>query len=199
MVPLRASGLPGQGPVLIPRAKIAERVKELGDQIAREYAEILGPLGQRLQVGVVLNGAWLFAADLVRELGLRGIGIDTFFLQASSYGGSTESSGRVEIRFALDGGLSDATVLLVEDIVDSGRTAEALFGFFSQRTAGGLPPPKSVRLASLLSKPSRRVRDVPIHYLGFEIPDVFVVGYGMDYKGRYRHLPEVHGPPEGVG
>ncbi len=184
----------GQGPVLIPRERIGQRVNEIGEQIAEDYAELLHS-GERLQVGVVLNGAWLFAADLVRALGARGIAADTFFLQASSYGDATESSGKVDIHFTLTAELSGARVLLVEDIVDTGRTARALRDFFARRTVDGGSPPKSVRLAALLSKPSRRVFEVSIDYLGFEIPDVFVIGYGMDYQGRFRHLPDVHQPP----
>ena len=191
-------GLRSPGPVLIERSRIAKRVREIGRQIAKDYAEVLRPSNERLQMGVVLNGAWLFAADLVRELGRWGIGVDTFFLKASSYGDSTESKGHVDIGFTLTAELSEASVLLVEDIVDTGRTADALFRFFAQRTVDDFPPPKSVKLASLLSKPTRRIFDVPIHYLGFEIEDLFVVGYGMDYQGRYRHLADVHHPPSEI-
>ena len=165
------------GPVLISKSEIAARVKSLADEISRDYQ------GQRVKVGVVLAGAIVFAADLVRQISLD---VEIFFIQASSYGDGTVSSGHVRVRRDEKVDLADAHVLVVDDILDTGFTARALLdNLRSER-------PATVRIATLLNKQSRRRVDVQADYVGFEVPNKFVVGYGMDHSGSFRHLPSVH-------
>ena len=165
------------GPVLISKSEIATRVKSLADEISRDYH------GQRIKVGVVLAGAIVFAADLVRQIGLD---VEIFFIQASSYGDGTVSSGKVDVRRDEKVDLAGAHVLVVDDILDTGYTARALLeNLRSER-------PATVRMATLLNKQSRRRVDVRADYVGFEVPNKFVVGYGMDHSGSFRHLPSVH-------
>ncbi|MDE0262482.1 MAG: hypoxanthine phosphoribosyltransferase [Bryobacterales bacterium] len=165
------------GPVLISKSEIAARVKSLADEISRDYQ------GQRIKVGVVLAGAIVFAADLVRQISLD---VEIFFIQASSYGDGTVSSGQVRVRRDEKVDLADAHVLVVDDILDTGYTARALLdNLRSDR-------PATVRMATLLNKQARRRVDVQADYVGFEVPNKFVVGYGMDHSGSFRHLPSVH-------
>ena len=165
------------GPVLISKSEIAARVKSLADEISRDYR------GQRIKVGVVLAGAIVFAADLVRQISLE---VEIFFIQASSYGDGTVSSGQVRVRGDQKVDLADAHVLVVDDILDTGHTARAVLdNLRSER-------PATVRMATLLDKRSRRRVDVRADYVGFEVPNKFVVGYGMDHSGCFRHLPNVH-------
>jgi hypoxanthine phosphoribosyltransferase len=161
---------------LIPAAAIAERVATLGAEIAAAV-----PDGDLVVVGV-LRGAFIFMADLVRALP-RPHTCD--FLAVRSYGDATESSGVVEITSDLGLPIEGKHVLLVEDIVDTGLTLKYLVGLLEARK------PASLRICALLSKPSRRRVDVPLHFLGFEVPDVFVVGYGLDAAQRHRHLPYI--------
>lgn len=167
---------PGPGTVQISAAEIAARVAEMGARIRADY------VGESLHVICVLNGAFLFMADLVRAIDLP-LSVD--FLSVSSYGSRTESSGEVKLVKDLDMSLKNRHVLLVEDIVDTGLTMNYLLHYLQGRT------PLSVRVATLLSKPSRRQVEVPIDYLGFEIEDAFVYGYGLDVDHRYRNLPFV--------
>lgn len=167
------------GRVLIAAAQIAEWVESLGVEICREYA------GQTLDLVVVLEGGRKFAADLVRAV-RTSVELRVHFVQASSYGRSTVSTETVRLSGDREFQLHGAQVLVVDDIVDSGHTARALLDSLSRQGAD------SVRLAALLSKPDRRVVDVPVDYVGFEIPDEFVVGYGMDYGGAFRNLPDIH-------
>lgn len=167
---------PGPGPVQIGRDAIQTRVRELGQRIASDYGQ------EPLHVICVLNGAFPFMADLVRAIA-RPLTVD--FLSVSSYGSRTESSGEVKLVKDLDQSLKGKHVLLVEDIVDTGLTMQYLLGYLQGRG------PLSVRVASLLSKPSRRVVDVPVHYLGFEIEDAYVYGYGLDIGHQFRNLPFV--------
>lgn len=167
----------GPGPVLISKSEIAARVKSLADEISRDYQ------GRRVKVGVVLAGAIVFAADLVRQISLD---VEIFFIQASSYGDGTDSSGQVSVRRDDKVDLADAHVLVVDDILDTGYTARALLD--NLRSEG----PATVRMATLLNKQSRRQVDVQADYVGFEVPNKFVVGYGMDHSGSFRHLPSVH-------
>ncbi|MYC67461.1 MAG: hypoxanthine phosphoribosyltransferase [Acidobacteriia bacterium] len=165
------------GPVLISKSEIAARVKSLAAEISRDYQ------GRRIKVGVVLAGAIVFAADLVRQISLD---VEIFFIQASSYGDGTVSSGQVQVRRDQKVDLADAHVLVVDDILDTGHTARALLdNLRSER-------PATVRMATLLNKQSRRRVDVRADYVGFEVPNKFVVGYGMDHSGSFRHLPSVH-------
>ena len=166
------------GRVLASGAAIAERVRALGAEIGKDYS------GETLHLVIVLEGASVFAADLARAI-LPGVDLKPHFVRASSYGQGTCSSGRVRVNGGGSLALADSHVLLVDDIVDSGRTARLLLDRLQR--AG----PRSVRFAALLSKPSRRVVDVRVDYFGFEIPDEFVVGYGMDHAGAFRDLPDI--------
>ena len=168
--------LPPELRPLIPAPAIAERVATLGREIAAAIPE-----GELLVVGV-LRGAFIFMADLVRALP-RPHTCD--FLAVRSYGDATETSGVVEITSDLGLPIEGKHVLLVEDIVDTGLTLKYLLGLLHARK------PASLRVCALLSKPSRRRVEVPVDFLGFEVPDVFVVGYGLDAAQRHRHLPHI--------
>jgi hypoxanthine phosphoribosyltransferase len=167
---------PGPGPVQLDRGRIAAQVASLGERIAADYGD------EPLHLVCVLNGAFVFMADLVRAID-RPVTMD--FLSVSSYGSRTQSSGEVRLVKDLEQSLKGKHVLLVEDIVDTGLTMQYLLGYLEGRG------PLSVRVVALLSKPSRRVVDVPVHYLGFEIEDAYVYGYGLDIDHRYRNMPFV--------
>ncbi len=159
---------------LINSEKISLKVKELADQISLDYQ------GQDLTVICVLRGAFLFCGDLVKQIKLDKVEIE--FLGVGSYGNAVESSGIVDVTMPLTGNIENKNVLIVEDIVDTGHTAVFLQKLLLQKN------PKSLKFASLLRKKSRLVCDVNIDYLGFDIDDVFVIGYGLDYAGQYRNL-----------
>ncbi len=161
---------------LISAESISQRVQELGAQINEDYRD------KDLMILGVLNGAFLFCADLVRQISLAHT-ID--FISVSSYGDDTVSSGKVSIEHKPKKPVENKDIILIEDIVDTGNTIDFLVKHFTNLNA------KSVRVASLLSKPSRREVEVPIHYQGFEIEDLFVIGYGMDMAGAYRGLPYI--------
>jgi len=160
--------------VLIDEATIQSRVKELAKEINAKWA------GKPLVVIVVLKGSFIFAADLVRHL--EGP-IEIDFLGLSSYGHQTKSSGIVQITHDLNNSIEGKHVLLIEDIVDTGLTMDYLYRNLRTRK------PASIELAVLLYKPARKQVAVSIDYLGFTIEDRFVVGYGLDYQGRHRHIP----------
>ena len=160
---------------LIPADDLQRRVRELASEIARDH-----PLGVHLVC--VLKGACIFLADLVRALDIE-VTID--FVALSSYGSSTKSSGQVQLLKDLDIALEGRSVVIVEDIVDTGLTLQYLQEILKARA------PRSLRTACLLSKPSRRKVDVPVEYVGFTIDDLFVIGYGLDYRDRYRQLPHI--------
>jgi hypoxanthine phosphoribosyltransferase len=162
--------------ILVDEKALAARVAELAAQIQADY-QGLDPI-----IIGVLTGSFVFMADLVRGLDMP---LTVEFCVASSYGDGTESCGEVCVNANLKTGLKGRHVVVVEDIVDSGRTLVALMDELRQRGAA------SVECCCLLSKPSRRVVEVETKYLGFEIPDEFVVGYGLDFAGKYRHLPHV--------
>jgi hypoxanthine phosphoribosyltransferase len=162
--------------VLIPAEKIHERIRELGSQIDRDYPE--GPV---YLVGI-LKGAFIFLSDLARAMKTSA---RVEFVGISSYGRGKTSSGEVRLTKDLDTSLEGQHVIVVEDIVDSGITLSYLLQVFQQRR------PKSLRIATLLDKPERRQRPVQVDYVGFKIPDEFVVGYGLDYAEDYRNLPDV--------
>lgn len=162
--------------VLVERAAIARRVGELGDQISRDLAP--GPF---LAV-VILKGAFVFAADLVRSLRIP---VEVDFMAVSSYGAATKSSGVVRIVKDLDRSIEGRDVVIVEDIVDTGLTLRYLQRTLLERR------PKTLRTAVFLDKASRRMVDVPVEYTGFVIPDRFVVGYGLDFDERDRQHPDV--------
>ena len=166
----------GDGAVHIDERAIKQRVAELGARIAADH-----PAGD-LHLICVLNGAFIFMADLVRAID-RPLTVD--FLSVSSYGSRTESSGEVRLVKDLDQSLRDRHVVLVEDIVDTGLTMQYLLSYLKGRA------PRSVKVATLLSKPSRRKVEVPIDYVGFVIEDAYVYGYGLDVDHRLRNLPFV--------
>ena len=168
-------GRPGR--VLIARDEIAARVSELGRAIGREYA------GRNPLLVGVLKGAAIFLSDLVRAVPVP-IAID--FMGVSSYGGQAKSSGIVRLTSDLSVSIEGRDVLIIEDVVDSGRTLDYLRRNFATRR------PRSVGVCALLDKIERRVVDVAVDYVGFVIPDHFVVGYGFDVGGVYRGLPDIH-------
>lgn len=159
---------------MLSQEQIAERVRDLGAQIARDYKD------RQLVLVCVLKGSFIFASDLARAIDLP-LRVD--FLGVRSYGEGTESSGVVEITQDLSRPIAGEDILLVEDIVDTGLTIAHLMDLFRTRQ------PKSVKVCSLLHKPARARVDVKIDYLGFTIEDKFVVGYGLDFAQRYRNLP----------
>ena len=159
---------------LLDSDQIAQRVREMGAAIARDYQ------GRPLILVCVLKGSFVFAADLARAIDGP---VRIEFLGVRSYGAGTTSSGVVQITHDLQRSIEGEDVLLVEDIVDTGLTLSYLQDVLRARD------PKSLRTACLLSKPSRRKVDVQVEYIGFEIEDKFVVGYGLDHAGQFRHLP----------
>jgi hypoxanthine phosphoribosyltransferase len=161
--------------VLLDHDRIQARVRELAAQIARDYADV----DDLLLVGV-LKGSAMFMVDLARSL-QRHLALD--FIAISSYGKSTETSGVVRVLKDLDSDIGGRHVLIVEDIVDSGLTLAYLRESLERRN------PASLRVCALLDKPDRRTADVAVDYVGFHIPNEFVVGYGLDYAERYRNLP----------
>lgn len=162
--------------ILLDRERIAKRVEELGAQITRDY------VGESPLFVCILKGSICFFADLIRAVDLPA---EIEFMKASSYGSATVSSGQVRVVSELDDKIRDRHVILVEDIIDSGRT----IAYVKQdMLSKGV---KSLKVASLLDKPSRRVADVAPDYTGFEVPDEFVVGYGLDYNQKYRNYPEI--------
>lgn len=162
------------GKVLIDEEKIRKRVAEMGAEITGDYQ------GKELMAICILKGGVIFLADLVKEIKLP-LSLD--FMAVSSYGLSTKSSGVVRILKDLDQDIEGKDVLIVEDIVDTGLTLHYLVDYLKSRG------PKSVKVCCFLDKPTRRKVEVPVDYVGFEIPDKFVVGYGLDYAQRYRNLP----------
>jgi hypoxanthine phosphoribosyltransferase len=162
--------------VLISAEKIQARIREMGDQISRDYPE------GNLHMVCILKGGCFFLADLARAM-KRDVFID--FMGISSYGKGKTSSGEVKVTKDLDISLEDAHVLLVEDIVDSGVTLTYLMHLLQQRK------PRSVKIAALLDKPERRLRPVDVAYVGFQIPDEFVIGFGLDYAEKYRNLDDI--------
>ncbi len=162
--------------VLIDRQRIHERVTALGQQIGRDHPE-----GELVILGV-LKGSFMFLADLARAIP-RPLRVE--FLGVQSYGAAKTSSGAVQITLDLTSPIDNADVIVVEDIVDTGLTAQFLMQQLAARQA------RSVKLCSLLHKPARSIRPVPIDYLGFTIDDVFVVGYGLDYAQKYRNLADI--------
>jgi hypoxanthine phosphoribosyltransferase len=161
---------------LLSAEAIAGRVAELGRAIARDYA------GRELVLVCSLKGAFVFTADLARAIGIP---LRIEFIRAESYGDATVSSGSVRIREVTDLALDGRDLLLVEDIIDTGRTSARLLEVLQAHE------PASLKVAALLFKPARQVVRVPIEYLGFTIEDEFVVGYGMDHAGLHRNLPYV--------
>ena len=168
--------------VMISEEDVDKRIQELGKQISEAY------VGKQVHLICVLKGGVFFMCELAKKITVP---VSMDFMSVSSYGDGTSSSGVVKIAKDLDEPLEGKDVLVVEDIIDSGRTLYYLLEILKKRN------PNSMKLCTLLDKPDRRVRDVKVDYVGFEIPDEFVVGYGLDYAQKYRNLPYV-GVVEGV-
>lgn len=162
--------------VLISSSRIQHKIKELSKQIADDFA------GEALHLVGVLKGSVFFLSDLARNIPGQ-VSID--FIAVSSYGKDTRSSGQVRLTRDLDSSIEGKTVIVVEDILDTGMTLQYLLKIFEQRN------PKHLRIAALLDKPERRVTAVQADYVGFTIPNEFVVGFGLDYAERYRNLPDI--------
>ena len=162
---------------LLEASAIQARVRELAGEIERDH-----PSGEEIHLVGVLKGAFVFMSDLVRYMTTR-VSLD--FIAVSSYGAGTKSSGEVRFQKDLDASIEDRQVIIVEDIVDTGLTLKYLQDVLRKRA------PKSLKTVCLLSKPSRRLVDVPVEYIGFTIEDRFVVGYGLDFSEKYRNLPYI--------
>ncbi len=162
--------------VLLTEGDVDTRIAEIGADISKDYE------GQSVTLVCILKGATFFACELAKRITVP---VEMEFMRCSSYGNKTESSGDVKITQDLDSPIRGKNVIVVEDIIDSGRTLSSLFKVLNSRG------PASLKLCSLLDKPDRRVTEVKVDYTGFEIPDVFVVGYGLDYAQKYRNLPYI--------
>ena len=168
--------------VLISEQDVDARIAELGKQISEDYA------GKQVHLICILKGSVFFTCELAKRITVP-VSLD--FMSVSSYGDGTQSSGIVKIAKDLDETLEGKDVIVIEDIIDSGRTLSYLLDVLAKRN------PSSLKLCTLLDKPDRRVTEVKVDYVGFEIPDEFVVGYGLDYAQKYRNLPYV-GVVEGL-
>ena len=162
--------------VMISEAEVTKRIEEMGRQISEDYA------GKQIHLICILKGGVFFMCELAKRISVP-VSLD--FMSVSSYGAQTESSGVVRIVKDLDTSIEGHNVLVVEDIIDTGRTLAYLLDNLKQRN------PRSLKLCALLDKPERRVTEVAVDYSGFQIPDEFVVGYGMDYDQKYRNLPYI--------
>ena len=162
--------------VLLSEEEVDSRIKQIAAKVSKDYA------GKEIHLICVLKGGVFFTCELAKRITIP-VTID--FMSVSSYGNSRESSGIVKIAKDLDEPILDKEVLVVEDIIDSGKTLNHLKPMLESRN------PASLHLCTLLSKPDRREVDVPVKYIGFEVPDEFVVGYGLDYAQKYRNLPYI--------
>lgn len=166
----------GKRKILYNREEISERVKELGIKITKDYK------GKDLVVVSLLRGSFVFAADLVREIEIP---LEIDFMTTGSYGHSKVSSGHVEIIHELNTDIEGKDVLIVDDIIDSGRTLEVVKKLLLEKK------PKSIKICTMLDKPSRRTVDISADYVGFSIEDLFIVGYGLNYEKHYRNVPYI--------
>ncbi|HET7271144.1 MAG TPA: hypoxanthine phosphoribosyltransferase [Rubrobacter sp.] len=171
-----SSMMPDVKEVLITSEEIEEKVREIGARITEDYS------GEKLLLIGILRGAVVIMSDLMRNIDLP---CELDFMDISSYGSGTSSSGVVRILKDLEEDITDRHVLIVEDIIDTGLTLSYLVRSLLARK------PASLEICALLSKPSRRHAELDVKYLGFEVPDEFVVGYGLDYAGAYRNLPDI--------
>ncbi len=162
--------------VMYTEEEVEKRVREIASQISRDFE------GQEIHLICILKGSIFFTAELAKRITLP---VTLDFMSVSSYGAGTESTGRIKIIKDLDENIADKNVIVVEDIIDSGRTLSFLMDMLLARK------PKTLSLCTLLNKPDRRVVDVKVDYVGYDIPDEFVVGYGMDYDQKYRALPYI--------
>ena len=162
--------------VLIPEEKVEERIQQMAEEISRDYA------GKTVHLIGILKGSVFFVCELAKRLTVP---VTMDFMSVSSYGSGTKSTGVVKLIKDLDDPIMDKDVLVVEDIIDSGNTLSYLLKNLSDRK------PASIKLCTLLDKPERREKEVYVDYQGFQIPDEFVIGYGLDYDQRYRNLPYI--------
>lgn len=162
--------------ILFSEEVLTKRIKELADEISEDYR------GKDLLVVGILKGSVIFAAELIRNISTP---CEIDFMAVSSYGNSTETSGIVRILKDLDNSIEGKDILIVEDIVDTGVTLAYLLKYLKARKAN------SIEIVSLLNKPARRTSDLDVKYIGFEVPDGFIVGYGIDYAEKYRNLPYI--------
>ena len=162
--------------VLIAEDEVKKRIRAIGEQISADYE------GKELHVVCILKGGVFFMCELVKHISVP---VTHDFMSVSSYGDGTVSTGRIKLIKDLDEPIEGKDILIVEDILDTGRTLHHLIQLLHTRN------PKSIKLCTLLDKPDRRVIDVPVDYVGFQIPDLFVVGYGLDYAQHYRNLPYI--------
>lgn len=162
--------------ILLSEEEISKKIKEIGKNISRDYK------GKNLMLVGVLKGSVMYMASLMKEIDIP---CTMDFMSVSSYGNSTTSSGVVRILKDLDSDVDDKDVLIVEDIIDSGITLKYLAEYIKARK------PRSLEITTLLNKPERRKVDIDVKYMGFEVPDYFLVGYGLDYAEKYRNLPYI--------
>lgn len=162
--------------VMLPEEEVNRRIAELGAEISREFE------GEPVHLICILKGSVFFTCELAKRITVP---VTMDFMTVSSYGSGTTSSGNVKIKKDLDEDIAGKNVVVIEDIIDTGRTLECLLGILKERN------PKNLKLCTLLDKPDRRIADVSVDYTGFVVPDEFVVGYGLDYDQRYRNLPYV--------
>ena len=168
--------------VMISEEDVDQRIAEIGQKISEDYA------GESVHLICILKGSVFFTCELAKRITVP---VTLDFMSVSSYGDGTKSSGIVKIAKDLDESMEGKNVIIIEDIIDSGRTLSYLMDVLQKRQ------PKSMKLCTLLDKPDRRIVDVKVDYVGFEFPDEFVVGYGLDYAQKYRNLPYI-GVVEGV-
>lgn len=164
------------GEIIISKEELAAKNRELGQQITQDFA------GESVLAICILRGAVLFMTDLIREIDLD---VEIDFMSVSSYGSSTKSSGVVRILKDLDTDIEGKNVIIIEDIIDSGLTLKYLKDYLLGKK------PKTLKICTLLDKPARRTADIKADYLGFEVDDRFIVGYGLDYDQSYRNLPYI--------
>ena len=162
--------------VLLTEEEVDKRIKELAEQITKDYE------GKSVHLICILKGSVFFTCELAKRIEIP---VSMDFMSVSSYGADTKSSGIIKIVKDLDESITGKDVIVIEDIIDSGRTLSYLLALLKDRK------PNSLRLCTLLDKPERRVIDVDVDYTGFQIPDEFVVGYGLDYAQKYRNLPYI--------
>lgn len=162
--------------VMLSEEEVTKRIEELAEQISKDYE------GKQLHIICILKGSIFFTCELAKRITVP---VTLDFMSVSSYGNDTKSSGVIKIAKDLDESILDRDVLVIEDIVDSGNTLSYLLDMLQNRQ------PKSLKLCTLLDKPERRRKPVDVNYIGFEIPDEFVVGFGLDYAQKYRNLPYV--------
>lgn len=162
--------------VMLSEEEVNKKIAELGAAISREFE------GEAVHLICILKGSVFFTCELAKRITVP---VTMDFMTVSSYGSGTTSSGNVKIKKDLDEDIAGKNVVVIEDIIDTGRTLSCLLGILEERN------PKKLRLCTLLDKPERRIADVSVDYTGFVIPDEFVIGYGLDYDQRYRNLPYI--------